>query len=109
MMAAMQALASPLSGFLGDSFDRVYIVVAGTVLWGAMTAAIGASRTLPEARCTERPLLTRSHPLFGMHLLASQHTFLYMQLWCDCQHALPRSLAPCVHVERGCTPYFAIC
>ena len=49
--AVVQALASPMSGFLGDSFDRVYIVVAGTVLWGAMTAAIGASRTLPEARC----------------------------------------------------------
>lgn len=54
-VAAVQALASPLSGFLGDSFDRVYIVVAGTVLWGAMTAAIGASRTLPEARCNLSP------------------------------------------------------
>ncbi|KAK9826424.1 hypothetical protein WJX81_004002 [Elliptochloris bilobata] len=47
--ALVQALASPLSGFLGDSFNRVYIVCAGTVLWGAMTAAIGASHTLPEA------------------------------------------------------------
>lgn len=47
----VQALASPLSGFLGDSgTNRVYIVCGGTLLWGAMTAAIGASRTLPEAR-----------------------------------------------------------
>ena len=45
-----QALASPLSGFLGDALNRVHITCAGTVLWGAMTAAIGASRTLPEVR-----------------------------------------------------------
>jgi len=32
-----------------DLCHRVHITCAGTVLWGAMTAAIGASRTLPEA------------------------------------------------------------
>ena len=84
MVALVQALASPLSGFLGDSFDRIYIVVAGTVLWGAMTAAIGASRTLPEARCN---LGQSPYPPFGMHLHLSWRTFMYVHLaavWLAC-------------------------
>ena len=45
----LQALASPLSGVLGDRFDRAYVVAAGCALWGVMTAAIGLSQTLGQA------------------------------------------------------------
>ena len=45
----MQALSSPLSGLLGDRCDRSYVVAAGCLLWGVMTAAIGLSRTLGQA------------------------------------------------------------
>ena len=48
-LAPLQALASPLSGVLGDRFDRGYVVAAGCALWGVMTAAIGLSQTLGQA------------------------------------------------------------
>jgi hypothetical protein len=47
-----QALISPLSGLLGDSCNRIHIVAAGTLLWGAMTAAIGLSTTLQQVLST---------------------------------------------------------
>lgn len=80
VVTTVQALASPLSGFLGDSFDRVYIVVAGTVLWGAMTAAIGASRTLPEARrklrlCSQFPRPPVWHESAGLMAHPHVHAF----------------------------------
>lgn len=47
-----QALISPLSGLLGDSCNRIHIVAAGTLMWGAMTAAIGLSTTLQQVPST---------------------------------------------------------
>ncbi|EFN58437.1 hypothetical protein CHLNCDRAFT_140406 [Chlorella variabilis] len=47
--ALVQALSSPLSGILGDRYDRAYIVAAGCLVWGVMTAAIGLSRSLGQA------------------------------------------------------------
>lgn len=45
----MQALTSPLSGLVGDRYDRSYVVAFGCLLWGVMTAAIGLSRSLGQA------------------------------------------------------------
>ena len=38
-----------MSGLLGDRFDRCYIVAAGCLLWGVMTAAVGLAQNLPQA------------------------------------------------------------
>ena len=45
----VQALVSPLSGLLGDNFNRIHLVAAGTLLWGFMAAAIGMATTLSQA------------------------------------------------------------
>ncbi|KAK9866373.1 hypothetical protein WJX84_011358 [Apatococcus fuscideae] len=47
--ALVQALTSPLSGILGDAYDRTHIVTFGCLLWGIMTAAIGFSQSLSQA------------------------------------------------------------
>lgn len=47
--AALQALTSPISGLVGDRYDRTYVVAFGCLLWGVMTAAIGLSRSLGQA------------------------------------------------------------
>ncbi|KAI7836114.1 hypothetical protein COHA_009993 [Chlorella ohadii] len=43
------ALTSPISGLVGDRYDRSYVVAFGCLLWGVMTAAIGLSRSLGQA------------------------------------------------------------
>lgn len=43
-----QALASPLSGLIGDKADRTKVVAAGCLLWGVMTSAIGLATTIPQ-------------------------------------------------------------
>ena len=48
--ALVQALSSPVGGLLGDRLDRTYIVAFGCLLWGVMTAAIGLSTSLEQAR-----------------------------------------------------------
>jgi hypothetical protein len=45
-----QALSSPLSGILGEKFDRTRIVAFGCLLWGVMTSVIGACSTLSQVR-----------------------------------------------------------
>lgn len=45
----LQALTSPISGLVGDRYDRSYVVAFGCLLWGVMTAAIGLSRSLGQA------------------------------------------------------------
>ncbi|KAL4436794.1 hypothetical protein ABPG75_003933 [Micractinium tetrahymenae] len=47
--ALVQALSSPFSGILGDRYDRSYVVAAGCLIWGVMTASIGLSRSLGQA------------------------------------------------------------
>ncbi|PRW33724.1 MFS general substrate transporter [Chlorella sorokiniana] len=47
--ALFQALTSPISGLVGDRYDRSYVVAFGCLLWGVMTAAIGLSRSLGQA------------------------------------------------------------
>lgn len=44
-----QAISSPISGFLGDKYDRTHIVAFGCCLWGVMTAAIGMSNSVQQA------------------------------------------------------------
>ena len=48
--ALVQALTSPVGGLLGDRVDRTFLVAFGCILWGAMTAGIGLSHTLPQVR-----------------------------------------------------------
>ena len=45
----MQAATSPISGVLGDKYDRTHIVAFGCFLWGIMTALIGFSTSLQQA------------------------------------------------------------
>ncbi|KAG7668874.1 hypothetical protein Ndes2526B_g00583 [Nannochloris sp. 'desiccata'] len=47
--ALVQALASPLSGILGTTLNRTFIVALGCILWGTMTSAIGLCTTLTQA------------------------------------------------------------
>ena len=47
---AVQAATSPISGVLGDKYDRTHIVAFGCFLWGVMTAVIGFSTSLRQAR-----------------------------------------------------------
>ncbi|KAK9838210.1 hypothetical protein WJX84_009326 [Apatococcus fuscideae] len=47
--ALVQAISSPLSGILGDAYDRTHIVTFGCLLWGIMTTAIGFSQSLSQA------------------------------------------------------------
>lgn len=47
--ALFQALTSPISGALGDRYDRARVVAVGCALWGVMTAAIGLSTSLGQA------------------------------------------------------------
>ena len=46
----LQAATSPISGVLGDKYDRTHIVAFGCFLWGVMTAVIGFSTSLHQAR-----------------------------------------------------------
>lgn len=41
-----QALSSPISGVLGDKYDRTHIIAVGCFLWGIMTTAIGLSTSI---------------------------------------------------------------
>ena len=43
-----QALASPLSGIMGDLFNRVIIITIGSLCWGAATACFGFSHTFTQ-------------------------------------------------------------
>ena len=47
--ALTQAAVAPLSGVLGDRCDRVSVIVAGALLWGVATLAMGAMRTVGQA------------------------------------------------------------
>lgn len=47
--ALVQALASPVSGFLGDRHDRISIIAVGCVIWGIMTSALAAATSVNEA------------------------------------------------------------
>lgn len=58
--AVTQAATSPISGVMGDKYNRTHIVALGCLLWGVMTALIGLSTSLHQASspaaCTERPV-----------------------------------------------------
>lgn len=47
--AVSQAASSPISGIMGDKYNRTHIVAAGCLLWGVMTALIGLSTSLHQA------------------------------------------------------------
>uniref|UniRef100_A0A061SJ97 Mfs general substrate transporter n=1 Tax=Tetraselmis sp. GSL018 TaxID=582737 RepID=A0A061SJ97_9CHLO len=47
--AIVQALTSPISGVLGDRYDRAYVISAGCCIWGLMTSGLGLSFSLQMA------------------------------------------------------------
>lgn len=47
--ALVQAMSSPVSGVLGDKYDRTHIIALGCFLWGIMTTAIGLSTSIYQA------------------------------------------------------------
>ena len=59
MLSTMQAATSPISGVLGDKYDRTHIVALGCFLWGIMAAVIGFSTSLHQARAYHADLLSR--------------------------------------------------
>ncbi len=42
-------MSSPLSGVLGDHYDRTLVVSAGCLLWGICTALVGVSTSIRQA------------------------------------------------------------
>ena len=59
---ATQAATSPISGVLGDKYNRTHIVAVGCFLWGVMTALIGLSTSLHQASS----LLAQHHSAFWL-------------------------------------------
>lgn len=50
----LQTLSSPLSGILGDRYDRVLVMSTGAFIWGVMTSAMAVTVTLRQVRaCVE--------------------------------------------------------
>ena len=47
--ALVQTVASPISGCLGDRYDRTKVIAWGCFLWAVMTSGIGISYSLHEA------------------------------------------------------------
>jgi len=47
--ALVQALSSPISGILGDRYDRTWVIAFGCSVWGIMTAMFGFVTTLSMA------------------------------------------------------------
>jgi MFS family permease len=46
----LQTLASPLSGILGDRYNRVAVLSTGAFIWGIMTSAMALTVTLHQVR-----------------------------------------------------------
>lgn len=44
----LQTLSSPLSGILGDRYDRVLVMSTGAFIWGVMTSAMALTVTLQQ-------------------------------------------------------------
>lgn len=70
----MQAASSPISGILGDKYNRTHIVAVGCFLWGIMTAVIGLSTSLHQARI----LSTASEQLLPGCCLLCLHLYAHM-------------------------------
>eukprot|EP00210_Caulerpa_lentillifera_P003604 g3439.t1 len=47
--ALVQALSSPISGFLGDRYDRISVIAIGCLIWGIMTSAIAIANSINQA------------------------------------------------------------
>lgn len=46
-----QTLSSPLSGILGDRYDRILVLSTGAFIWAIMTSAMALTVTLRQVRC----------------------------------------------------------
>lgn len=46
----IQAIASPVSGMLGDRYDRTKVIAAGCIIWGVMTSAIAMSSSVLQVK-----------------------------------------------------------
>lgn len=49
----IQAIASPVSGMLGDKFDRTKVIAAGCMIWGLMTSAIAMANSIFEVNSSK--------------------------------------------------------
>jgi MFS family permease len=50
LLLLLQTLASPLSGILGDRYNRVAVLSTGAFIWGIMTSAMALTVTLHQVR-----------------------------------------------------------
>ena len=67
--AVLQAFASPLSGLVGDRYDRAKMVAAGCFLWGIMTSAVGLSTSLGQVcSCVTSLLQSITHSALTRHV-----------------------------------------
>ena len=67
----VQALATPLSGILGDRLDRTYVIAGGALLWGVMTIAMGLANTAGQVFFFFFLSLPRALALIPPHYLTS--------------------------------------
>lgn len=73
--AVFQTLASPLSGVLGDRYDRVLVLSSGAFIWGIMTSAMALTVTLHQVRDSSALTHATGHPVqqgAGVHLHQSR-------------------------------------
>ena len=54
--ALVQTMASPLSGILGDRYDRVSVLASGAFIWAVMTSAMAMSTTQQQVGATSAEL-----------------------------------------------------
>ncbi len=66
----LQALSSPISGILGNNFDRTSIVSFGCFLWGVMTAAVGMCNSLSQVIIHS---LSLQNTLYNVSFLIALH------------------------------------
>jgi hypothetical protein len=45
-----QALCSPFAGIIGNLYNRLHLVAAGSIIWGAMSLGMGFSTNYAEVR-----------------------------------------------------------
>ena len=45
-----QALCSPFAGIVGNLYNRLHLVAAGSIIWGAMSLGMGFSTNYAEVR-----------------------------------------------------------
>lgn len=58
----LQTLSSPLSGILGDRYDRILVLSTGAFIWAVMTSAMAFTVTLHQVRPSTVHSLSPTQP-----------------------------------------------